>query len=76
MLPMQLYLQVIFAKDNIGKYVVIGAASVILPGVNISEGTSCGRMSLINKDTEPWYLYYGIHIKKRKECKRENLKIV
>lgn len=68
------YKQVISKKVNIGKHVVIGAASVILPGVNIAEGTSCGSMSLINKDTEPWYLYYGIPVKKRKERKREVLK--
>lgn len=69
------YKQVISKRVTIGKHVVIGAASVVLPGVTIAEGTSCGSMSLVNKDTEPWYLYYGIPIKKQRERNRETLRM-
>ena len=43
----------------IGKHSIIGAGSIILPGVTIAEGTSVGAMSLIRKPTKPWTIYYG-----------------
>jgi len=52
----------------IRKYVVIGAACVILPSVTIEEGVAVGAMSLINKTLPAWGLYAGIpakFIKKR-----------
>lgn len=69
------YKQIISERVIIAKHTVIGAASVILPGVNIAEGTACGSMSLVNKDTEPWSLYYGIPAKKRKERRKETLRM-
>lgn len=52
---------------KIGKHVVMGSACVVLPGVEVAEGTSVGAMSLINKSTEKWSVYVGIPAKKIKE---------
>ena len=44
----------------IKSYSIVGAGSIVLPGVTLSEGTSVGAMTLITRDTEPWTLYVGI----------------
>lgn len=55
---------------KIERHVIIGASSVILPGVIMSEGTACGAMTLVNRNTEPWSIYVGIPAKKMKERKK------
>jgi len=44
---------------NIGKFCIIGANSVILPGVTIGEGSSVGAGSVVTKDLDPWGVYIG-----------------
>lgn len=59
-----------YAKVIINKHCIIGSGTVILPGVEIGEGTAVGSMSLCNKDIEEWSIYAGIpakYIKKRKK---------
>ena len=45
---------------NIGKFVQIGAGSIIFPDLNIGDGVSVGAMTLINKSLDPWTIYAGI----------------
>lgn len=47
------------AEVKIGKFCIIGANSVILPGVSIGEGSSVGANSVVTKDLEPWGVYIG-----------------
>lgn len=55
---------------HIGKHCIVGAGSIILPGVHLQEGTSVGAMSLVRKNTEPWSIYVGNPAKKLKNrCK-------
>lgn len=51
----------------IGKHVIIGAGSCVMPGVHIEEGCSVGAMTLMNKSTEPWGMYIGIPARRFKE---------
>ncbi len=44
---------------NIGDYCIVGANSVVLPGVTIGEGATVGANSVITKDLEPWGIYIG-----------------
>lgn len=44
---------------RIGDHAIIGANSVILPGVTIGEGAAIGAGSLIKSDCEPWTVYAG-----------------
>jgi acetyltransferase-like isoleucine patch superfamily enzyme len=53
----------------IGKHVVIGSNSVVLPGVILTDGCSIGAMSLINKSVNEQDIMAGIPIKKIKERK-------
>ena len=43
----------------IEKFCIIGANSVILPGVTIGEGASVGAASVVTKNLEPWGIYIG-----------------
>jgi len=40
--------------------VIVGAASVILPGVEIGEGTAVGAMSMVTKGLPEWKICRGI----------------
>ncbi len=44
---------------HIHKHAIVGANSVILPGVVIGEGVAIGANSLVKKDCEPWTTYFG-----------------
>ena len=52
------------APVYIDKHVIVGATSVILPGVKLSEGSAFGCFSFINTDSEPWSINVGIPFKK------------
>jgi len=45
---------------KIGKHCIIGANSVVLPGVTIGEGAVVGACSLVKRDIEPWTVNGGI----------------
>ena len=47
------------AEVRIGKHVIIGASSIVFPGACLAEGCSVGAMTLVNKSTQPWGIYYG-----------------
>ena len=50
----------------IGRHSIVGAGSIIMPGVVLAEGTSVGAISLIRKNTESWSIYVGNPAKKIK----------
>jgi galactoside O-acetyltransferase len=52
--------QVRSAEIRLGRFGVIGAGSVVMPGVSIGEGTAVGAMSFVNRSLEPWGMYAGI----------------
>lgn len=53
------YRNVKSSQISIGKFCIIGANSVILPGVTIGEGTTVGANSVVTKDLKPWGVYIG-----------------
>ena len=63
------------AKVRIGRHVIIGCGSVVLPGVSMGEGSAVGALSLVNSDTESWMIYVGVPAKAVKERSRELLKL-
>lgn len=67
------FTNVTHAPVYIGKHVIIGAGSIVLPGVTIGEGVSVGALSLINKDCEPFKIYVGVPAKAIKDRSRKLL---
>lgn len=60
---------------HIEKHVIIGAASVVLPGVTLREGSSFGSFSFINHNSEAWSINAGIPFKKIKDRNRNLLNL-
>lgn len=54
----------------IGRHVIVGAGSTILPNVVLEEGVAVGALSLVSKNCESFYIYSGVPAKKIKERKR------
>ncbi len=65
------YRRVVEAKVELGKHVIVGTSSVILPGVSIGEGSSVGSMSLVLKPLDPYGVYVGVPVRKIKERSRK-----
>jgi acetyltransferase-like isoleucine patch superfamily enzyme len=63
------------SRVTLGRHVIIGASSVVFPGVTLAEGSSIGAMSLVTKSTEAWGVYTGIPAKRVKERKRDMLEL-
>jgi acetyltransferase-like isoleucine patch superfamily enzyme len=58
---------------HIGKHVIAGAGSVILPGCTLGEGCSVGALSLVVNDLEPWGIYAGIPVRRIKDRRKDLL---
>ena len=56
-----------------GRHVIVGAGSTVLPGVVLAEGAAIGAHSLVTKDCEGWWIYFGVPAKKLKRRSRELL---
>ena len=69
------YTHVTQAPVSIGRHVIVGTGSTILPGVKLGEGCAVGAMSLLNRDAEPWGIYHGIPARRRGERSRELLSL-
>jgi len=63
------------SRVEIGKHCMVGANSVILPGVVIPDGTVVGAMSLVLQNTtlEPWSIYAGCPVRKLRKRPKERI---
>ncbi len=48
-----------FARVVVGRHVIVGAGTVVCPGVNLGEGTAIGAMALVLHSTDDWSIYVG-----------------
>lgn len=65
-----------FMKEVIlKKHTIIGAGSIIMPGVILEVGTSIGAMSLVLKSTESWGIYIGTPVKRLKDREKNILEL-
>ncbi len=69
------YTKLFNAPVILGRHVILGAVSVVFPGVHIAEGCSVGAYSLVNRSTEPWGVYAGIPAKRIKDRQRDLLNL-
>lgn len=49
---------------HLGRHVIIGANTVILPGVNIGDGSSVGALSLVKKSLPEWEIFFGCPVER------------
>jgi dTDP-4-amino-4,6-dideoxy-D-glucose acyltransferase len=66
-----------FKKEKvvIGKHVIVGTGSTILPGVVLAEGSAVGAHSLVTKSCEAWWIYFGIPARKLRRRSKALLEI-
>lgn len=67
------YTGVTHADVFLGKHVIVGSGSVILPGVTLEEGVAVGALSLVHKRCEAFGIYAGNPARRIKERKRDLL---
>lgn len=63
------------AEVLLERQVIIGAGSIIFPGVTIREGCSVGALTLVNKSTQPWGIYAGNPARRIKDRKQNLLEL-
>ena len=59
--------KVICGRVDLGRHVLLGTGTTVLPGVTIGEGTAVGCMSLVNKPLDSWGIYAGVPCRLKKE---------
>lgn len=72
--PMQ-YRKISRARVELARHVIVGAGSIVFPGVMMGEGSSVGACSMVTKSTEPWTIYFGVPARKLKGRKRNLLSL-
>lgn len=60
------YTGVTSAPVNFERHVIVGAGSIVLPGVTLGEGCAVGSQSLVNKSLVEWNIYMGSPAKRFK----------
>lgn len=65
------YKNVTHADVFLGKHVIVGCGSVILPGVSLSEGVAVGALSLVNKSCSAFGIYSGNPARRISDRKRD-----
>ena len=55
------------------EHAIVGANTVILPGVTIGEGVAIGANSLVKKDCKPWTIYVGSPAEELRSRPRERI---
>jgi len=59
----------------IGRHVIIGARTIILPGVHIEDGVAIGCLSLVKVNCKSFRIYAGIPIRYISERKKDFLEL-
>ncbi|MFM5077786.1 acyltransferase [Aeromonas caviae] len=69
------YTNVTHADVYLGKHVIVGSGSVILPGTILHDGVAVGSLSMVTKNCDAFSIYMGTPAKKIKNRKRDLLDI-
>ncbi len=61
------FTNVTHADVLIGRHVIIGSGSVVLPGITLEDGVAIGALSLVNRNCDYFSVYAGSPIRYLKE---------
>lgn len=64
------YTNVKHADVSIGRHVIVGSGSVVLPGVVLEDGVAIGALSLVSKSCDSFWIYAGNPAQKIRERDR------
>jgi acetyltransferase-like isoleucine patch superfamily enzyme len=67
--------RVLNADVHIGKHVIVGCGSVVLPGVTLEQGVAVGALSLIRTDCAAFGIYAGVPARRIGERRRTLLEV-
>lgn len=71
----EFYRKVQRGRITLGRHVIVGSGSVVLPGVEIAEGTTVGALSLVKSNLEPWGIYAGVPVRRLRDRDRKVLEL-
>lgn len=57
----------------LGRHVIIGSGTMVLPNVQVAVGCAIGALSLVNKSTEAWGVYAGAPVRRIRDRSRQLL---
>jgi galactoside O-acetyltransferase len=69
--PAEFRVPVKVSTIEIRKHAIVGTACVLHPGVIVGEGAVAGSMTLVTRDLEPWWIYFGIPARKFKQRQKK-----
>lgn len=61
------------APVHLGRHVIVGCGSVILPGITLEEGVAIGALSMVNKNCDAFGIYTGTPARRIKDRRRDVL---
>lgn len=67
------YTGALHADVFLGRHVIVGSGSVILPGITLADGAAIGALSVVNRDCVSFGIYAGNPARKVNERKRDLL---
>lgn len=53
------FTNVTVAPVTLGRHVIIGSGSIVLPGSQLGDGVAVGALSLVTRSLDPWGVYSG-----------------
>ena len=65
--------RVTHAPVILGKHVIIGCGTVIMPGLSIGDGAAIGALTFVTRDCDPFSIYAGVPAKKIRDRNRDLL---
>lgn len=69
------YKNVHHAPVHLGRHVIVGSGSVILPGITLEDGVAIGALSLVTKNCESFGIYAGNPARRIKDRRRDLLQL-
>ncbi|MGZ8250087.1 acyltransferase [Methylomagnum sp.] len=69
------YTKIKHADVYLGRHVIVGSGSVILPGVMLEDGVAIGALSLVQKNCSSFGIYSGVPARRIRERKQDLLKL-
>lgn len=69
------YTGVEHADVHLGRHVIVGTGSVILPGTTLEEGVAIGALSLVNRNCQAFGIYAGRPARRLGDRQRQLLEV-